>query len=265
MKRTLLILGIAALLAVSCSTSVENEKIDFATVTAEKTFKLDEKSANSPQSEIKLSVLYVKGEGQKAKLMNDTISQWLFNIKGVTMQQVVDSFVNMRGKNYVADFKKLYKADKASNATPGGWYQAHYDLKTRTEQDADTIINYVAEQDTYDGGAHGLFIKSVMNFSTKTGKQVTLDNVLLPGYKTRLNEILLEKLLKQTHSKDIDELRRKGYLYSMDMCPSQFYLINSKGITFIYNQYEIAPYAVGITELKLTWDELKDVAKTPKD
>lgn len=104
-----------------------------------------------------------------------------------------------------------------------------------------------------------------MNFSTKSGKLVTLDNVLLPGYNTRLNEILLEKLLKQTHSNDIDELRSKGYLYSMDMCPSQFYLINSTGITFIYNQYEIAPYAVGITELKLTWDELKDVAKTFKD
>lgn len=265
MKRTLLISAIAALFAMSCSTSVENEKIDFATVTAEKTFKLDEKSAGSPQSEIKLSVLYVKGEGQKAKLMNDTISQWLFNIKGVTMQHAVDSFVNMRGRNYIADFRDLYIKDKASNAEPGGWYQAHYDLKTRTEQNADTIINYIAEQDTYDGGAHGLFIKSVMNFSTKSGKLVTLDNVLLPGYNTRLNEILLEKLLKQTHSNDIGELRTKGYLYSMDMCPSQFYLINSTGITFIYNQYEIAPYAVGITELKLTWDELKDVAKTFKD
>lgn len=265
MKTTLFISGIAALLITSCSTSVENEKIDFATITAEKTFKLDAPSSTSPKSDIKLDVLYVKGEGQKAKLMNDTISQWLFNIKGVTIHQAVDSFVNMRGKNYIADFTDLYKQDKANNATPGGWYQAHYDLKTHTEQNADTIINYIAEQDTYDGGAHGLFIKSVMNFSTKSGKLVTLDNVLLPGYKTRLNEILLEKLLKQTHSKDTDELRSKGYLYSMDMCPSQFYLINSKGITFIYNQYEIAPYAVGITELKLTWDELKDVAKTTKD
>lgn len=265
MKHTLLILGIAALLITSCSTSLNREKIDFATVKAEKTFKLDEKSADSPKSEITLNVLYVKGEGQKAKLMNDTISQWLFNIKGVTMQQAVDSFVTMRGNNYIADFKELYKVDKANNATPGGWYQAHYDLNTRTEQDADTIINYIAEQDTYDGGAHGLFVKSVMNFSTNTGKLVTLDNVLLPGYKTRLNEILLEKLLKHTNSKYIDELRSKGYLYSMDMCPSQFYLINSKGITFIYNQYEIAPYAVGITELKLTWDELKDVAKITKD
>lgn len=265
MKRILLLSGIAALFAVACSTSVEKENIDFATATSEKTFKLDPQSAESPKSEIKLNVLYVKGEGPKAKMMNDTISQWLLQIKGMSMQQAVDSFVNMRGNNYIRDFKDLYIKDKAENATPGGWYQAHYDLKTRTEQNADTIINYIAEQDTYDGGAHGLFVKSVMNFSTQTGRVVTLDDVLLTGYKTRLNEILLDKLMKKTDTKNIDELKEKGYLYSMDMCPSQFYLINANGITFIYNQYEIAPYAVGLTELQLSWDELKDVAKEQKD
>lgn len=265
MKCTLLLSGVAALLSMSCSTSAEKENIDFATATSEKIFKLDPNSAESPKSEIKLSVLYVKGEGQKAKQINDTISRWLLQIKGVSMQQAVDSFANMRGNNYIKDFKELYLKDKAENAQPGGWYQAHCDLKTRTEQNADTIINYIAEQDTYDGGAHGLFVKSVMNFSTNTGKLVTLDKILLPGYQTRLNEILLNKLLKQTNSQDINELKEKGYLYSMDMCPSQFYLINSNGITFIYNQYEIAPYAVGLTELQLTWDELKDIAKDKKD
>lgn len=264
MKHIILLSGFAAFIATSCS-NVEKERIDFATVTSEKTFKLDTNNVNSPKSEIKLNVLYVKGEWPKAKQINDTISQWLFKIKGIPMQQAVDSFVNMRGKNYIADFAEFYKQEKADNDEPGGWYQAHYDLKTHTEQNADTIINYIAEQDTYDGGAHGLFIKSVMNFSANTGKLVTLDDVLMPGYPTRLNEILLAKLLKHTRSKDIDELKRKGYLYSMDMCPSQFYLINSTGITFIYNQYEIAPYAVGITELQLTWDELKDVAKDKKD
>ena len=119
MKCTLLLSGVAALLSMSCSTSAEKENIDFATATSEKIFKLDPNSAESPKSEIKLSVLYVKGEGQKAKQINDTISRWLLQIKGVSMQQAVDSFANMRGNNYIKDFKELYLKDKAENAQPG--------------------------------------------------------------------------------------------------------------------------------------------------
>lgn len=249
----------AAIAFAACTTTPKQENLSFDTATVEKTFKLDEKNANSPKTEIKMNVVFAKGDDARAKLINNAIEEQLFMLKNLSMQQAIDSFANTRGNEYINDFTELYKEVK-NEEDKGAWYQCHYELKTRTEQKADTIVNYIAEQDTYDGGAHGLFIKSVINFSTNSGKQITLKDVLLPGYENKLNEILLDKLIKQTESKDINDLKEKGYLFNMDMAPSQFYIINDEGITFIYNQYEIAPYAVGLTELSLSWDELKEVA-----
>jgi len=231
--------------------------LTFSEATVNKTFALSD-NADSPKSEVKMQVLYAANNDGRAKLINNAIEEEFFMMTNLTMQQAVDSFANGRGNSYRKDFRELYEKDKNSEER-GAWFDNHYDIKTRTEQNADTIVNYIAEIETYEGGAHGLFTKGVINFSTNTGKPVTLTEVLLPGYEKRLNEILLDKLIKQTGSKDINGLKEKGYLYSMDMGPSQYYLINDKGITFIYNQYEIAPYSTGITELNLNWDELEDI------
>ena len=258
MKYNTIVLGCKAMLTACSSATGDAPKLEFGKATAEKTIRI-ENSETSPKIDISIDIPYAKGDDSRAKLINNTIEDYIFMMQGLTMQQAVDSFVNKRGKDYIADFADFYKQDKEEGQR-SGWYECHYDLKAHTEQKADTIVNYIFELDTYDGGAHGLMTKGVINFSVNTGKQVTLDDVLLPGYEHRLTELLLDKLMKQTGAKNIDELKEKGYLYSMDMCPSQSYIINDEGITFIYNQYEIAPYAMGMTELQMDWKELNDVA-----
>lgn len=37
--------------------------------------------------------------------------------------------------------------------------------------------------------------------------------------------------------------------------------VDTSGVTFIYNQYEIAPYSSGIIRIKFTYDELKPFVK----
>lgn len=56
-------------------------------------------------------------------------------------------------------------------------------------------------------------------------------------------------------------LRDKGYLYSMDMFPSENFILGEETITFIYNPYEIAPYNVGSTELIIPFSDIKDLLK----
>ncbi|MBO6013769.1 MAG: DUF3298 domain-containing protein, partial [Bacteroidales bacterium] len=38
--------------------------------------------------------------------------------------------------------------------------------------------------------------------------------------------------------------------------PDNFFF-TPKGITFVFQQYEIAPYAMGLISVTLTWDELQ--------
>ena len=82
-----------------------------------------------------------------------------------------------------------------------------------------------------------------MNFDNQTGELLTLSDLFVPGYRTALDEKLLEALLKQTEAKDLDDLHNKGYLYSMDMFVPENYIVGDDEVTFVYNPYEIAPYA----------------------
>ena len=61
--------------------------------------------------------------------------------------------------------------------------------------------------------------------------------------------------------KTIDDLKAKNYLFSMDMFPSENFILDSDEITFIYNAYEIAPYAMGKTEISVSYSEVKDLLK----
>lgn len=255
-KCSKIVAGCIVLAFVAC-TSTETTKIEFTDAILKKTINLV-KDKKSPKLDLDMKVAYVKGDDSIANTINNVIEEQLFMLTHLPMQQAVDSFANIRSNEYVKDMLPMYKSEP-NNGEPSPWYEAIYTIKSYFEQKSDTILNYIAEQETYDGGAHGLFTKIVMNFNTNTGKIMTINDVLVPGYEQRLNEILLNKLIKKTESKNIDDLREKGYLANVDMAPSQFYIINDNGITFIYNQYEIAPYSMGMTEINIGWDELKDI------
>ena len=100
-----------------------------------------------------------------------------------------------------------------------------------------------------------------MNFDRKTGEQIELKDIFVPGFEQTLNNILLKALIEKTGSKDEQDLREKGYLYSMDMFAPVNFVMGKDSMTFIYNSYEIAPYAMGMTELELTYDELESILK----
>ena len=57
----------------------------------------------------------------------------------------------------------------------------------------------------------------------------------------------------------MNELKDAGYLYSMDIFPSENFILNDETITFVYNPYEIAPYALGSIELIITYSEVSQI------
>ena len=100
-----------------------------------------------------------------------------------------------------------------------------------------------------------------MNFDNKTGQQLTLADVFVPGYEQPLNELLQEALIEKVSAKDVDDLRSKGYLYSMEMFAPENFVLGEDEVTFVYNPYEIAPYAMGMVELTIDNDELTKLWK----
>lgn len=114
-------------------------------------------------------------------------------------------------------------------------------------------ISYVKYLYGYSGGAHGMDAKTAVTFDSKTGKTITENDLFVPGYEERLTESLRNHLSDCNIEKDM--------LFEPEIFPSENFYLTPEGITYIYQRYEIGPYAIGIIEVTVPWSEIQDILR----
>lgn len=254
-RQKLFVLLTAAL--ASCSTG-NNEKLAFETVSSDKTIAITSEEG-APQCKVRLRLdAAVENQGDRAKAVNETLARQLLYLEVGNLQMAADSFANGYTESYRHNIAPLYRDDR-NDANKRSWYEYHYNLTGKAEEGRRGVTVYTAELDYYEGGAHGISQRLLMNFDNKTGRLLTLADVFTPGYQQRLNSLLEEKLIEKTGAKDINDLREKGYLYQTEMYASENFALGEDEITFVYNPYEIAPYELGLTELTIDYGECKEI------
>ena len=249
-----------AAITTACSGNGDSEGLDFDTVKATKTISISSE-AGAPQCSVDLQLPMAKGEPkERAEAINAAVALRLLDMEGLTLAQAADSFANKYTNDYRRNFAPLYREDRG-DAEKRAWYEYHYNIKGEAKSGREGVTVYTATIDYYEGGAHGINQLVVMNFDNKTGQQLTLADVFVPGYEQPLCDILQEALIEKVDAKDVDDLRSRGYLYSMNMFAPENFVLGKDEVTFVYNPYEIAPYAMGMVELTIDNDELEKLWK----
>ncbi|AFM04313.1 Protein of unknown function (DUF3298) [Bernardetia litoralis DSM 6794] len=113
----------------------------------------------------------------------------------------------------------------------------------------------------YLGGAHGMYGENFLVIDIKNGKEIRLSDIFDKQSLATLEKKMIKKAYTYTGFEDAKSLQDAGYLVDKIEVTENFSL-NAKGITFVYQPYEIAPYAAGMPEFLFTWEELKDLMKT---
>lgn len=243
-------------LLIGCSSI--DESILFEVATTDKTVNLATHEG-SPTCNVHIELMYAtEAYGHKAEIINNIIEKRLLNMQDLSMQQAVDSFANAYSASYQSHLLPLYKQD-VGNKDKTAWYNYHYIIKTLVEQGYKRATVYHVYLDYYEGGAHGINQHLTMNFELSTGRQLMLADIFVPGYERQLSTLLQNALCEHVDVGSLKELKDQGYLYSMDMFPSENFILGEESITFIYNPYEIAPYDKGSIELTLAYSELNDI------
>lgn len=253
------ILCLCLLMCFSCKGSDE-DSIKFETVTVERTVILSEEE-NAPTCSVHLKMEEATtANDHRGELINETVMKRLLDREEATMKLAAEAFAD----NYTDSYKKtmlpLYKQDR-SDPSKRPWYEYHYVINCTTQKGSKGTLVYLAIIDYYEGGAHGINQLITLNFETKTGRQLTLTDIFAPGYEQPLKDILLKALKSKTGCTTLNALRDKGYLYSMDIFPSENFILGEETITFVYNPYEIAPYALGSTELVIPFSDIEKLLK----
>jgi len=112
------------------------------------------------------------------------------------------------------------------------------------------VITIAVDSYSFTGGAHGNSVITLLNFDPETGNLYTQDEIFK---KSSDLDALVEKYFKkESASKNNDEV----YFFGEDFRLPENVGFNEEGIIFLYNTYEIASYAQGITEFTIPYAEI---------
>ena len=110
--------------------------------------------------------------------------------------------------------------------------------------------------DEYTGGAHGMYSVVADVYDLTTGEIISEDDLFAPGFQPGVKKLLAAALEDFLSGSDVDP----EMLFSSPE-PNGNFCVSDTHVTWIYNPYEIAPYAMGSIELSVSWSDLKPFLK----
>lgn len=141
------------------------------------------------------------------------------------------------------------------------WNNCHeFDISFAPSYISDKLLTYTFSEYIYLGGAHGVTMLIGQTFNAATGEMLTNDSVFLPDKKDELLALIGNALWEQYFKKKLpDENLGAALLIDPDelQLPTGNPQFGERGITFVYQQYEIAPYSMGHPSCTIPYSDLR--------
>ncbi|XHR98311.1 RsiV family protein [Mucilaginibacter sp. UC70_90] len=100
-----------------------------------------------------------------------------------------------------------------------------------------------------------------MNWDSKAGKNLRLADIFATGYHDKLNAVAEKIFRKNEKLSDTASLATNYFFKDNKFALNTNFSITPLGIKFLYNQYDIKPYAAGITELFIPYAQIKSLVQ----
>lgn len=177
-----------------------------------------------------------------------------------TVQGMADNYLRTYIMQYLQEGKEAidsYGEDMQAAAT---WMSYEEQAEGTVYYHEGSFLSYQFKVYSYMGGAHGNSVTTNRVFDMTAQQNVTLSNLFTEESLRVVGEKLRLALAVQNECQTVDELVQSGIFFSAgDIEPNDNFLLDDKGLTWIYDPYEIAPYAYGAVSVSLGWNELVDL------
>lgn len=218
--------------------------------------KLDEQGSNSPELTIDISLSLIETDDKEVTdNINQAIAYTLFESESSDLTAACDTFIANCRNEYME-----MRSDYIDSREDAPWFNNSYNITCEVECGHKGILNYIIFNEVYTGGAHPNSYYTALNFDKATGKEIVLQDIFKDDYETRLTQELVVALAAHFKVEPVTEVVVRGYLIN-DFYISNNYIVGKEKITFIYNRYDIAPYAAGEIMLDIDYNRIKDILK----
>ena len=178
----------------------------------------------------------------------------------LTPQEAVNKYV----EDYITGYKELeedFKKDIEENETPGSWYSYYEMSQNEVVFNEGGLLSFTVSFENYTGGAHGSHSYTNFTLNTKDGKRITEEDLFVEDYQDSLAKLLIDEITKKNNLQDPKGLEDIGYFSVDEIYPNNNFYIDATGITYTFNEYEIASYALGQTEVHLSFEQIMPLLK----
>lgn len=266
--KNIITLFLLSMFVAGCNTgtkqTAEND-IKFDSINIEKTYHLLGNPEN-PNCNLQLNFVYPAKFNNK-ETVKKIQQQFVFSFFGENYEKLspeeavtkyTDDYLDMY-KELEADFKA--EVAKEKDTPVGAWYSYIEMCGNHIAYNQKNLLSYTVNLKRYTGGAHGAhsFMNHVVNL--KIGNSVTEEDIFVENYQDDLAQLLIDRIAKQNNVENAKDLENIGFFSIEEIFPNGNFLINENGIIYTYNEYEIAAYVVGTTNIYLPYEEIQYLLK----
>lgn len=199
----------------------------------------------------------IEGDSPQLKMKQDK-----FNALPIITQTEAVTQLNATIASLIADNNEIIKIrgkDWDKDNTSPVQSSAHPEYLGHKTLDNTTLELMKLVTYTYAGGAHGLSQANYYVFDMANKRQLTLDDILVPNQKVNLEKAMKAKFIAwiKANGDNPTEYQKTWQFHITDN-----FIFTKDGIRFVYQPYEISPYAYGMPEFTLTYGELKGMIKS---
>jgi len=177
-------------------------------------------------------------------------------------KDIVDPNIAMA--SYIKGYVKFYESSEDFRSTVSDvedeeiktaetWWKNE---KMSIRNNSDNILSYTVETDQFTGGAHGgrSYVNTVINL--KTGDRITEDDLFTEESRPKIVDLIVKRLMQKNNVQKVKDLEEIGFFDVADIELNKNFYVNKEGVTYTYNEYDIAGYALGTIEILLSYKDI---------
>jgi len=195
-------------------------------------------------------------------IIRDTENKYLEIEVQYPTEGVGSNLIEDKVKNTVYNFKKentLSKEDQDLIMREDNKYVLNITYKNFNTKNS---VTHLLNTYIYTGGAHGGTIMTTDSFKI-SGEQILLKDILVDEKQSlsQISEIIKKQLFSNNDYKDYLDIDWVNEGTKPILENFENFILEKDKITFIFNQYQIGPYALDIIEIPINKIDLKNIIR----
>ena len=276
-KRTVINTAIACGAAVcfslqSCENTETVKPAKISSIQADTLVALKAGDEASPKCKVSIDYMYLQPGDEKdsiSSIINSKLQRIAFGEAYSNMKpgEAISSVVNKYVQNYQKELTKFYEADLHNGMKPEdipAWYNYEYEITSELNLNNYSIWNFSVNTFKDTGGAHPNTTIKWANLLAKSGKVLTKELVFKKDKEKEIIDLILKHLIDEVNQRletdtitSLEGLKENGALLDVDLyIPDNFMLLEDR-VSFLYNRYDIAPYAMGEFIIDVPYAEIE--------